>query len=70
MPSRKVKQIGRKTQSANMKHKDCPCTMRGGDARAAKKLTPSQKYRQLKRHTENAGMSVREVDGKIVVKES
>ena len=34
----------------------------------AKKLSCSQKYSQLKRHTENAGMTVKEVDGKIVVK--
>ena len=32
-----------------------------------KKLTVAQKYNQLKRHTENAGMKVTEVDGKIVV---
>ena len=34
----------------------------------AKKLTPSEKYQQLKKHTENAGMKVTEKDGKIVVK--
>jgi hypothetical protein len=34
---------------------------------AKKKLTVEQKYNQLKRHTENAGMKVAEVDGKIVV---
>jgi len=33
----------------------------------AKKLTPSEKYQQLKKHTENAGMKVEEVNGKIVV---
>jgi hypothetical protein len=33
-----------------------------------KKLTPSEKYQQLKKHTENAGMKVEEVNGKIVVK--
>ena len=32
-----------------------------------KKLTISEKYRQLKKHTENAGMKVQEKDGKIVV---
>jgi|SaaInl25SG_5_DNA_1037380.scaffolds.fasta_scaffold00020_15 hypothetical protein len=32
-----------------------------------KKLTDAQKYQQLKRQTESAGMSVKEVDGKIVV---
>jgi hypothetical protein len=32
-----------------------------------KKLTPAQKYNQLKRQTESAGMKVKEVDGKIVV---
>ncbi len=32
-----------------------------------KKLTPSQKYRQLKKHTEDAGMKVTEKDGKIIV---
>lgn len=32
-----------------------------------KKLTVEQKYNQLKRHTENAGMKVTEKDGKIVV---
>lgn len=31
------------------------------------KLTVEEKYRQLKRHTENAGMKVEEKDGKIVV---
>jgi hypothetical protein len=33
----------------------------------AKKLTAAQRYGQLKRQTERAGMSVREVRGKIVV---
>ena len=33
----------------------------------AKKLTPSEKYKQLKKHTENAGMKVMEKDGRIVV---
>lgn len=33
-----------------------------------KRLTAAEKYRQLKRQTENAGMKVEEVDGKIVVK--
>ena len=33
----------------------------------AKKLTPSEKYQQLKKHTENAGMKVEEKNGKIVV---
>jgi hypothetical protein len=33
----------------------------------AKKLTISEKYNQLKKHTENAGMTVIEKDGKIVV---
>jgi len=33
MPSRKVKQIGRKTQSAQMKHKDCPCVLKTGRKR-------------------------------------
>jgi hypothetical protein len=33
----------------------------------AKKLTVAQKYSQLKKHTENAGMKVMEKDGKIVV---
>ena len=32
-----------------------------------KKLTIAEKYQQLKRHTENAGMKVEEKDGKIVV---
>jgi hypothetical protein len=32
-----------------------------------KKLTVEQKYRQLKKHTEDAGMKVTEKDGKIVV---
>jgi hypothetical protein len=31
------------------------------------KLTAQQKYNQLKRHTEAAGMKVTEKDGKIVV---
>ena len=34
----------------------------------AKKLTPSEKYQQLIKHTEDAGMSVTEKDGKIVVR--
>tara|TARA_R100000951_G_scaffold24586_3_gene20719 strand:- start:197 stop:322 length:126 start_codon:yes stop_codon:yes gene_type:complete len=33
----------------------------------AKKLTDAQKYQQLKRQTETAGMTVKEVDGKIIV---
>jgi hypothetical protein len=32
-----------------------------------KKLTTSQKYNQLKRQTESAGMAVKEKGGKIVV---
>jgi len=32
-----------------------------------KKLTTEQKYKQLKKQTENAGMKVKEVDGKIIV---
>ena len=32
-----------------------------------KKLTITQKYRQLKKQTENAGMEVKEQNGKIVV---
>jgi hypothetical protein len=35
----------------------------------AKKLTYAQKYAQLKAHTEEAGMVVREVNGKIVVED-
>jgi hypothetical protein len=34
---------------------------------APKRLTVAQKYSQLKRHTENAGMKVTERNGKIVV---
>lgn len=34
---------------------------------AAKKMTAAQKYGALKRQTEEAGMIVREQDGKIVV---
>jgi hypothetical protein len=34
----------------------------------ARKLTPSEKYQQLKKHTEDAGMVVKEKDGKIIVK--
>jgi hypothetical protein len=33
----------------------------------AKRMTAAQKYEALKRETEAAGMTVREVDGKIVV---
>ncbi len=33
----------------------------------SKKLTPSEKYAQLKAQTEAAGMKVKEVNGKIVV---
>jgi hypothetical protein len=36
-------------------------------APAKAKLTPAEKYRQLKKHTEDAGMTVTERDGKIVV---
>ncbi len=32
-----------------------------------KRLTVGEKYRQLKAHTERAGMTVKEEDGKIVV---
>ena len=32
-----------------------------------KKLTVTQKYRQLKKQTEDAGMKVKEENGKIVV---
>ena len=35
--------------------------------KAASRLTVTEKYRQLKRHTENAGMTVTERGGKIVV---
>jgi hypothetical protein len=31
------------------------------------KLTCKQRYSQLKKHTENAGMKVLEKDGKIIV---
>jgi len=31
------------------------------------KLTCKQRYSQLKKHTENAGMKVKEEDGKIIV---
>jgi hypothetical protein len=33
----------------------------------SKRLTVAQKYSQLKRHTEDAGMKVTERNGKIVV---
>lgn len=33
----------------------------------SKRLTAAQKYGQLKKQTESAGMSVREKNGKIVV---
>jgi hypothetical protein len=36
-------------------------------AKKPTKLTPAEKYRQLKKHTEDAGMKVVEKDGKIVV---
>lgn len=36
-------------------------------AKKKTKLTVEQKYRQLKKHTENAGMTVTEKDGKIIV---
>jgi hypothetical protein len=32
-----------------------------------KRLTVAEKYRQLKKQTEDAGMKVQEKDGKIVV---
>jgi hypothetical protein len=34
-----------------------------------KKLTSAQKYNQLKKQTESAGMKVKEINGKIVVTE-
>lgn len=34
----------------------------------AKKLTTAQKYKALKRQTESAGMSVREENGKLIVR--
>jgi len=34
----------------------------------AKKLSAAEKYRQLKAQTESAGMTVEEVNGRIVVK--
>jgi hypothetical protein len=36
-------------------------------AKSPTKLTAAQKYQQLKKHTEDAGMKVTEKDGKIVV---
>lgn len=33
----------------------------------AKKMTVSEKYAELKRQTEQAGMTVKEVNGKLVV---
>jgi len=33
----------------------------------AKRLTVAEKYRQLKKQTEDAGMKVQEKEGKIVV---
>jgi hypothetical protein len=36
-------------------------------AKPPTKLTDAQKYQQLKKHTEDAGMKVVEKDGKIVV---
>jgi len=33
----------------------------------AKRLTVAEKYRQLKKQTEDAGMKVQEKDGKIVI---
>jgi hypothetical protein len=54
----------------------CPCESESdqrtqqetkGERLMAKRLTDAEKYAQLKRHTENAGMTVREVEGKIVV---
>ena len=35
---------------------------------AEKRLTVGEKYRQLKAHTERAGMTVSEENGKIVVR--
>lgn len=34
---------------------------------SAKKMTVAEKYAELKRQTEAAGMTVREVDGKLMV---
>lgn len=34
---------------------------------AARKMTVAEKYAELKRQTEAAGMTVREVDGRLVV---
>jgi hypothetical protein len=36
-------------------------------AKKAKRLTPAQKYQQLKSQTEAAGMTVKEKSGKLVV---
>jgi hypothetical protein len=36
-------------------------------SKAAKKMTDKQKYEALKRQTEEAGMTVREVAGRLVV---
>ena len=33
-----------------------------------KKLSPTEKYKQLKEQTEAAGMTVKEVNGKILVR--
>jgi hypothetical protein len=33
----------------------------------AKKLTVAQKYRQLKKQTESAGMTITEKNGKLIV---
>lgn len=35
--------------------------------KASKKMTDKQKYESLKRQTEEAGMTVREVNGRLVV---
>lgn len=37
------------------------------DNKKAKRMTTAQKYASLKRQTENAGMIVREVNGKLIV---
>lgn len=36
-------------------------------AKKAKRMTTAEKYRQLKKQTEDAGMTVKEKSGKVVV---
>ena len=41
--------------------------MKDGIKKGSKKMTVAQKYAELKRQTEQAGMTVKEMDGRLIV---